>query len=267
MRNINPRLILIFKLVPFIVLFSIAFAIFRFSGWELFPMLSANLNGISWLYSTVGLIFGIISAFIIQTEWENWNNLTNAVREEIRAIRQLLMFSSHLPLKLAQSTRDSMKNYVNLLINDGWKKIEQGERLDDLEQAIVAIQENVYLIADQVPQMSNVAFTIFSQVLSGRERRLQHSGRHLPLILHVFILLATFLIMLFSLFIAVDSIVLDYMFTLGIGILAYLIAILIEDLDNPLQPGSWQITTKEYRRLLYEIEEAMARPVPIARKK
>ena len=45
----------------------------------------ADLGGVSWLYSVVGIIFSVLAAFIIQNEWQQWSNLVAAVRGKSRA--------------------------------------------------------------------------------------------------------------------------------------------------------------------------------------
>jgi hypothetical protein len=36
--------------------------------------------------------------------------------------------------------------------------------------------------------------------------------------------------------------------------MAYIIYIIIDDLNNPLIPGNWHLTTKDYESLLKQIE-------------
>ncbi len=56
-----------------------------------------------------------------------------------------------------------------------------------------------------------------------------------------------------SLFIGVKNPWIDYIFTLSIGVLAYTIYIVIDDLDNPFRPGAWHLTPQDYKMLLDDI--------------
>jgi hypothetical protein len=57
----------------------------------------ADLGGVPWLYSAVGIIFSVLAAFIIQNEWQQWSNLVAAVKGEIVWLEQLWRCANHLP--------------------------------------------------------------------------------------------------------------------------------------------------------------------------
>ena len=61
------------------------------------------------------------------------------------------------------------------------------------------------------------------------------------------------LLILLSLFIAVNNISLDYLFTASIGLLAFTLLLVVDDLDNPFRPGAWHLTTEGYEKLLGEL--------------
>src|SRR5258706_538758 len=70
---------LFLKIFLFIVIFSLLFFGVRMSNIINLKILISDVSSVPWLYSTIGLIFGITSAFIIQSEWNNWDNLVNSV--------------------------------------------------------------------------------------------------------------------------------------------------------------------------------------------
>src|SRR5690348_4040566 len=87
---------LVKRILIFATSFSILFFLIRSLHLLNQTTLATNELGTISLYSVIGLIFGITSAFIIQTQWNNWNELLNAIREEVNGLRQLLLFSSHV---------------------------------------------------------------------------------------------------------------------------------------------------------------------------
>jgi hypothetical protein len=64
---------------------------------------------------------------------------------------------------------------------------------------------------------------------------------------------AAFLLIGLSMFIAIKDIELAFLFTASIASLSYAIFLVLVDLDNPLKPGDWHITTKDYKALLEKI--------------
>jgi len=69
------------------------------------------------------------------------------------------------------------------------------------------------------------------------------------------LIFADVLLIFLSLFIGVKNPWIDYIFTLSIGVLAYTIYIVIDDLDNPFRPGAWHLTPQDYKMLLGDINK------------
>ena len=66
---------------------------------------------------------------------------------------------------------------------------------------------------------------------------------------------ATTLTIALSLFIGVRDVWLDYIFTGSIATLAFTIYTVIQDLNQPLRPGGWHLTTRDYERLLARLKK------------
>lgn len=213
-----------------------------------------NLNGVSWLYSTIGLIFGIISAFIIQTEWDKWDRLHTSVREEVGSLQQLLLLARHLPNKIELELKGIIGEYLKLLIHKEWEDLDKGKKSQAIEKTVYDMQEILFNLPPEAARFSEQGFTIFARILSRREDRLHYSAKRLPVMLKTTIIFATSLIIGLSLFIGVKNVLLDYVFTMGIALLAFLIYTVIADLEHPLRPGNWHITTDEYKELLNQIK-------------
>ena len=78
------------KLIAFLVIFSIAFYFIRTSDAYNTEILLADLGGVTWFYSVIGTIFGMLAAFAIQQEWSEWNALINAVRREVDSLEKTI---------------------------------------------------------------------------------------------------------------------------------------------------------------------------------
>lgn len=244
------------RVFVFIFLFSLLFFFIRTSEILSITILLENLNGVSWLYSTIGLIFGIVSAFIIQTEWDKWDRLHTAVREETGSLRQLLLLARHFPDKIELEIKKIIGEYLHLLIQKEWEDLDKGKKSQAIEKTVYDMQEILFNLPSDVAHHSDQSFTIFAKILTRREDRLHYSAKRLPVMLKTTIVFATSLIIGLSLFIGVKSMLLDYLFTMGIALLAFLIYTVISDLEHPLRPGNWHITTDEYKDLLNQIKSS-----------
>jgi len=250
--NTHNRLKLRFKVIFFIAAYSILFYFFRNSDYYNYRLLKANIDSIPWLYSTIGLIFGIISAFIIQKEWQQWNDLVDSVKGENNALYELWLWSGQYP---ESQIRPLIKKYLSIIINEGWKRTESGEVSEELDEVIKSIHEGILEIIKRHPDMSSVLFTLLSNISSYRERRIRFGSSHMPRILLSTFKLATSLMIVLCPLIAVKDYELHFLFSASIAVLSYTIYVVARDMDQPLKPGGWHLTTIDYRKLLTKLEK------------
>ena len=243
------------KIIFFIALFSALFIFIRL--FHIIPneTLQKNLSGISWLYSTIALIFSIISAFVIQNQWNRWTNLEIAVKGEIDALWELIIFTEQLMPQVRKKVKQSILIYLQKVSEDDWQKIEKDLYPKDTEIALRNIQRHIISLVNRKKIETEMATSIFLEIISNRNNRLHYSTGRLPFLLYILILTATIMIILFSLFIAIDNIIIDYILTTSIAFLGFLIFTIIDDLNNPFRAGSWHITNKKYSRLLSKVNK------------
>jgi len=216
-------------------------------------LLLANIDGVPYLYAVVGTIFGVLAGFAIQKEWDEWNALTDAVRGEVDGLEKLYLWSSNFPEKIKEKIHTDIKRYLALIIKEGWSYSEKGEKSQEVEDVITDLNSSIYGIFDEAPQLMPTSFALLSVVLNHRSSRIQHSAEHMPPLLRSTLRYAAFLLIALSMFIAIKDIYLAFLFTASIASLAYAIFLVLTDLDNPLKPGDWHITTKDYIALLEKI--------------
>jgi len=242
------------KIITFIGGFSSLFYLVRTGDYYSSKILLADLGGIPILYSTIGMIFSIIAAFAIQKEWDNWNNLVEAVKDEVDSLEELWIWTGRLPQNVGKKIKPLIVEYLKVVIREGWQKSERGERSEAAEQTL-SLLRNVLLEAPQydsqaVPNL----FPLFGDLLKHRRDRSHFSARHMPGILRYTLMFATGLLIFLPFFIGIKNIWLGYIFTLSIATLAFTVYSVVTDLDYPLRPGGWHLTTKDYEDLLRRIE-------------
>jgi hypothetical protein len=244
---------LIKKLIPFLVVFSVIFYFIRTSDEYNIRVLVANSDGVPWLYAVVGTIFGVLAAFIIQKEWGKWDALTDAVRGEVDGLEKLYLWSSHFPEKIKDKVHGNIENYLKLVIREGWSYSKKGEKSSEIEEIVRGLNTSIYDIFEEAPQLVPTSFALLSNILNHRSSRLEYSREHMPPLLKNTLQFSAFLLIGLSMFIAVRDIWLAFLFTASIASLAFSIFLVLTDLDNPLEPGDWHITTKDYKALLEKI--------------
>jgi len=241
------------KLVIFLAVFTFIFYFIRTSDEYNTEILLADIGGAPWFYSIIGTTFAMLAAFAIQKEWTEWNNLKDAVRGEVDGLEKLYLWSSNFPQKIRDKIHANIKRYLGLIIREKWSHSAKGERSQEVEDVIVDLNTNIYRIFDEAPQLMPTSFALLSNVLGHRSARLQHSAEHMPPLLKNTLQFAAFLLIGLSVFVGVKNIFLDFVFTAGVASLTYAIFLVLLDLDNPLDPGDWHITTRDYEALLQRI--------------
>jgi hypothetical protein len=106
------------------------------------------------------------------------------------------------------------------------------------------------------PAIATNAFAFFTRLIEKRSERIRYSSHHVPPSIKRIIFFATILMIGLSLFIGVKNIWLDYSYTMSVSMLAYVIFLVIDDLDHPLVPGGWHLTSRPYKKLLEDISSA-----------
>lgn len=245
---------LIKKLVPFIIIFSIVFVFFRTSDFYNTKVLIENLTGVQALFGAIGIIFGIIAAFVIQKEWEQWDNLVDAVKTEVDGLERLFLWSNNFPKDLKLRIHADIIGYLKVIIKEGWKFSERGIRSPDIEDIFNALNATIYEISATAPQLMTITFALFSRIMESRSKRLLYSSEHVPDLLNQTMRFGAFLLILLSMFIGVRTEWLAYLFTISIACLSYSVFVVLNDLNKPLEPGDWNITTKDYEELLMRIQ-------------
>ncbi len=236
--------------MAFVIGFSGVFYFVRTNDYYSSGILLADLGGIPWLYSTIGMIFSVIAAFAIQKEWENWNNFVETAKNEVDSLEEIWIWTEHLPANAQKKIKELIDQYLKVIISEGWQKSEYGERSETAEKAFSSLRSALFNSSQQDPRLAADSFSLSGNLLRQRKNRLHLSARHTPNILNYTLIFSMSLVVFLSLLVGIKNIWLDYIFTLSIATLAYTIYMVISDLDHPLRPGGWHLTTKDYEDLL-----------------
>ena len=209
-------------------------------------------NGLAGFYSVDGIIFGLILAFVIQREWETWTKLSESVRTEIDSIREMWKWSNYAEESLREEAHAHLERYLQLIISE-WNDSREHKRSDIVDRELDGLRGILIAMSLSVGSLAEPLRNAFINLIEARNQRLNFSNEHMPIILKRIVFLTDILLIILSLFIAVNNVFLDYIFTAAISLLAFAFIIVVDDLDNPFRPGTWHLTTEGYEELLGEL--------------
>lgn len=236
----------------FFLTFLTSFFLLRTEGEFLYTSAHKDLNGIGWLFSTTGLIFSILSGFLIQHLWDKWERIQKVVLEEVHALEHLIMFTSTAS-DLREQTCELVRNYLKHVIAHEWTSKTKLLAGNEAVQAIKTFNAT-FVASTASAQEKSTHAKLVNTLLLARERRILLANRRMPDIIKKTFLLSTVLVIGLSLFVAIESIPLDLMFTLAIGSLVFAIYLIVDDMDNILTPGAWHVSSALYKDFLQKIE-------------
>jgi hypothetical protein len=241
----------LFKILLFLLIFSLTFWLMRTADYGKLVLIDLrDLGGIPWLYSAICLIFSILAAFTIQKEWENWNELVAAIKGEVDAVRELWLWTRALSIEDRNRISNCLENYLTINLTE-WSAMKYGEISEACGEACDALRKTIVELKEETERSQ--LLHLFNELIRNRNKKFDQSENRIPHILKNTLIFTDILVIVLSLFIGVRNPFIDYVFTISIGVLAYTIYIVIDDLDNPFRPGSWHLTSHDYNTLLDKI--------------
>jgi len=233
-------------LVPFSLLFWLIHSQFESS------IARSSQTAIAGFYSTDGLVFGLIIGFVIQRGWEIWTNLSESVQTEIDAIREVWKWVWYAKPALRDKAHKHLEGYISSIISE-WHKGRETRRTKGVEEEIDNLRDMLSDLSVSVGPLDDQLQIAFANLIEARNRRLNFSNEHMPFILKRVLIFTDAVFILLSLFITLNNTYLDFLFTASIGLIAFTLIVVVDDLDNPFRPGTWEITTEGFEKLLKEL--------------
>jgi hypothetical protein len=247
---------IVIKIILFIVSFSILFWYIRLNNIIPVYKLEEDLRSIPILFGAGNFIYSIFTGFIVQTQWTKWDRLIEANRGEINMMRQLYILAHHYPKDEMFALRYHIYNYLKTYIAASeikdYKLLTTRSRVVD--DAIIKIDDSVFQVLKKHPHTSSLATGYLNRAMEYRERKIQLSNQRLPKGIKLFVYFATASVIFGSLFMPFNDILLNYYFTMVVGLLAFGVYLIIEDFDDPYRPGNFVLSVGLYRRLMDEVE-------------
>ena len=240
------------KFFLFLICFLAVFFVLRLKGETIYTAAHADLSGIGWLFSTIGLIFSILSGFLIQHLWDKWERIQKIVLEEIHTLDHLIMFST-VTADIREQSKKAAATYIEHVINSEWSEQTKLLTTNDAIEGLRSL--NATFITISGSQQEKVAHAkLINSLLYTRERRILLSTRRMPSIIKNTFLLSAILVIGLSLLVSINNVMLDLIFTLSIGSLVCAIYLIVDDMDNILSPGAWHVSSKLYKEFLQKIQ-------------
>ncbi len=242
------------------LLFALAAAIFSFLFRIFFhtDLFLSDVGGLSAFLSVFGTLYGILAAFVVFEVWTQYNHTSELIEKEAQGLERLFRLTLYFrDDKLTQTMKSAIEDYTSEVIEGKFKNLGSGERGKVTAQKFRRIADVIRNINFDDDHDS----LVFSQILEHygdmgqiRTERLNQSLTRLPILLKLFIYIASFFALLTFIAMPFSNLYYGMVSVLIIGFLQAMIFQIIEDLDNPFK-GHWNLTPEPFARSLKHIEE------------
>jgi uncharacterized membrane protein (DUF485 family) len=207
----------------------------------------------TWLevfLSVVGVVFALLSAFMIVNSWNKYNALDETIRKETIALRNIFLLGQQLceetPLT---NLKTCMQDYVNTVLNAYWQETVP---MDETIIKFVQIFRSAESFNPQTAKNHMILSNINEELRNTSNDRANISSlisQKTPTILWLFLIFLSFVIIVSFIIVNYESQwMATFIITLVSTAIAFVIAI-IYDLDNPFTSGVWAISDKDYHEL------------------
>lgn len=79
-----------------------------------------------FIYSAVGIIYGVLLAFIVVIAWQHFEATKQAVADEASVVAQIYRDVDALPASFSGQIRAELRDYVKAVVADGWPAMREG---------------------------------------------------------------------------------------------------------------------------------------------
>lgn len=209
----------------------------------------ADINGIGWLLGVVGTIYTLVAAFTMVEVWNQFNNMSNLISEEARALSTLWDYAEYLnDPKFDKMLQKRLLAYISAVLASehpqaatGIRPTQNSKELTDLMRTLDQVQFNDKRDSSVFPHLIGA----FEKLSITRSARIEASVTRLPQMIKIFFLVLSLLLMTSYLLVGYNHLTLYLIHTTFGALIIALSYRIILDLDNPFD-GYWNVDTSAF---------------------
>ena len=207
----------------------------------------------------VGMVFAVLLGFIAVAAWEAYGKAGDSAAIEASLAGDIFRDATLLPEPLRTQLLGDMHEYVEIVIKKEWPAMGRNEPVDQqgwaplekFHKGLMGLKSSDPI---QVALFSEI-FARVNQLYDARRARLSASQDHVDNALWTVVLVGVIIMIGFSLFMGMESIVFHYAMTAVVAITFALMIALIFAFDFPFR-GEVQIGPDQFETVLHNMELA-----------
>lgn len=190
------------------------------------------------IFNAFGLIYAVLIAFVVFATWTEYDDSKKNVDQESIELSDLYHNSKALPEEYRQQVNPLLIAYINDVMNDEWKNLENGEPSVKARESFNKIW-SFFTTIDRTKLTNEIAYQETLKHLNDagerRRTRIFESTNNIPGIIWTVLLFGGVMTIVYTYFFFAKNIVHQFVMTSALTILNTLILYMIVMLDNPFR--------------------------------
>jgi len=202
-------------------------------------------------YNVFGVLYAIVSGFLLVEVLSTYNKLSGYIEEEINALQDVRDFSLYLKFQpeIRKSISKQLASYARSVASREWLQMSkfkdgQTDTTNELYNILTAI--NTVEVTDETEGYAlQILMEKMSNITTFRTKRLSISHQRLPTRLKYLMIFMSLILILGLTLLSVESMVVHLIMVLSMTLSIHLLYLVIIDLDNPFK-GVWALDGKPF---------------------
>lgn len=222
-------------------------------------VLKENHEVAGFVYNAFMLIYAVLVAFVVYVTWTNYDGTKKNAEMEANLIVDVLEDSKGLPETMQVNARNTILEYVKLIVVKDWSAMEHGQFSPEARDAFRKIW-GVYFNTD-VSKITNleaykVSLSRLNKLGEYRRMRIIASRSHIPGLIWLVLIICAFASVSYTFFFGTKNLKAQYVMTSVLALINGLILYLIYVLDHPFR-GNTKISSSVFITVQRLIEQVM----------
>ncbi len=237
-------------------------ALMLFATWLLRKRVSedvhnANNQFAGTMFAALATLYGVLLAFIVVAEWQEYQDTRGIVQMEANAVMNLYRFSWEMPAPYDYEIRSLVKTYIKNVIHDEWVMMQHGASSPSVEaqiESLWTIHRSIHTNKIEMPSDTGSMYDAITELTDARRMRLEESRAELPRLIWILLWGGGIIVLGYALFLRSPNERAHYlMIALATALIAFVLFLIVE-LDEPFL-GEISVSPRPFERILVTIEQ------------
>lgn len=220
-----------------------------------FPLPDEN-EAVAGYFAVIGVVYGVISAFVIFLVWGDFEEARQNVAREANQIVDLYLITRSLPPPFPEKMKQRLLDYTHKVAEIEWDLLAEGKSDPTADQAYRALWqafEEVQMTNPREIEVYSRALGQMNDLSDSRRLRIHASRATIPPMIWAILLSGAVITIFFSYFFEMKRFVMQACLTAGLTTSVVLMLFLILSLDRPFT-GDIRIAADPFRTVLERIQ-------------